>query len=83
MNGAIAEVDHFFRMAKGPVGVSGAAGVAGVSAAAGEAVEHRDGQAVVADGTGEAAVALTDELAVPAGEGEPDFDGDVGVGGGL
>ncbi len=81
MRGPVAEVDQFFGVAEGEAGA--AAFVAGVRHRSGVVAAEGRGEIGLVDAAGPAAVAVAFEFAVPFFGGHPDFDFDVGVGGGL
>ena len=83
VQGAIAEVIDFFGMMVGPACIFAVGFVAGVGAGGGIAALEVCTHGGEADGAGESAVADAQEFAVPVGGGQPDFEADVGVRGGL
>ena len=83
VNGAIAEVDDLFGMVKRPAGVGDAAFVSGIRRGGSVVMLHGVGEFVEVDFSGEAAVADALEFSIPASGGQPDFEANIGILGGL
>ena len=77
MDGAIPEVDQFFRMAQRKCAAS--ADVACIGGGGGVAALHSLAHRAIRDGAGPSAVAHGLEFSVPSGSGHPDFNLDVAV----
>ena len=83
VQGAIAEVIHFFRMTVSPARVFAIGFVSGVGAGGGIAALEVGAHGVEPDGAGESAVADAEKFAIPVGGGQPDFEANIGIAGGL
>jgi hypothetical protein len=80
VDGAIAEVGDLLGVVERPGGIGALGMVAGIGGGRGVVVGEREAQLVVADQAREAAVAGALELAVPVGDGHPDFKINIRVG---
>jgi len=81
VNAAIAEVDHLFRMPDRPSRIR--PGVAGIRGGRGIAGPERQTHLHVIDQTCEPAVPDSLQFPIPAGDGQPDLQLDIGIGRGL
>jgi hypothetical protein len=80
--GAIAEVDHLFRMAEGVTGVGAIAMVTGIGGGGGVSVADGGSHEMNQGRSEEAYVADLEKPVVPTGGGHPDLEADDGVGDG-
>ncbi len=79
VDAAPAVVGDLLRMVEGPACVVAIGEVAGVGAGGGAVAVERAGHASKVDLAGEASVADALKAVVPAGDGKPDFDLDIGI----
>src|SRR6266478_964855 len=79
VDSAMAEVDDFLWMPQRPSRINRRSRVARVGGGARVSLTHGHTQLHVVDKPGESAVAKALQLAVPPGDGQPDFELDIGV----
>src|SRR5579884_2700084 len=80
VNRAVAEIDDLLRMSERPTRIDCRSRMAGIGSSRCIAVTHSESHTSVVDLSGEAAIALRLEFAVPTGLRHPHFDLDVRIG---